>query len=133
MGITHGSAGDLRKGSYIVIDGEPCVVLDVSKSKPGKHGAAKVRIEARGLFDGNRRSRIFPAGADVEIPIIDKRVGQVISVSGGIVQIMDMENYEDVFEVSVDDLDPEVAGRLEPGVEVEYWVALGKKKVIRTR
>ena len=133
MGITHGSAGDLKKGSYIVIDGEPCVVLDVSKSKPGKHGAAKVRIDARGLFDGNRRSRIFPAGADVEIPIIDKRTGQVLSVSGNVVQIMDMENYEDVFEVPLDELDPEIRERLSPGVEVEYWVALGRRKVVRIR
>ncbi|HDI85781.1 MAG TPA: translation initiation factor IF-5A [Candidatus Korarchaeota archaeon] len=132
MGVTHGSAGDLKKGSYVVIDGEPCVVLSVAKSKPGKHGAAKVRIEARGLFDGTRRSKIFPADADVEIPIISKRSAQVLAVMGDTIQLMDLETYE-TFELPMSAVDEEERSKVESGAEVEYWEALGKKKVMKVK
>ncbi|PVX24043.1 MAG: translation initiation factor IF-5A, partial [Candidatus Bathyarchaeum sp.] len=38
--------GALRVGSYIIIDDAPCKIVSYSKSKPGKHGAAKARIVA---------------------------------------------------------------------------------------
>ncbi len=131
MSVTRGSAGELKKGSYVVLDGEPCEVLSVSKSKPGKHGAAKVRIEARGIFDGTRRSKIFPADALVEIPIVDKKTAQVTSVYGNTVQLMDLSSY-DMFEIPMPD-DPELASKLQPGVEVEYWESMGKRKIVRVR
>ena len=131
MSVTRGSAGELKKGSYIVLDGEPCEVLSISKSKPGKHGAAKVRIEARGIFDGSRRSKIFPADALIEIPIVDKKTAQVISVYGNTVQLMDMSTY-DTFELPTPD-DPDMASKLQPGVEVEYWESMGKRKIVRVR
>ncbi len=129
--MTRGSAGELKKGSYVLLDGEPCEVLSISKSKPGKHGAAKVRIEARGIFDGSRRSKIFPADAPIEIPIVDKKTAQVISVYGNTVQLMDMSTYE-TFEMSMPE-DQELASKLQPGVEVEYWESMGKRKIVRTR
>ena len=49
-------AGSLRTGSYIIIDNEPCHIVEVTKSKPGKHGSAKARIVAIGVFDGVKRS-----------------------------------------------------------------------------
>ncbi len=131
MSVTHGTAGDLKKGSYVVIDGEPCEVLSVSKSKPGKHGAAKIRVDARGIFDETRRSKIFPAGASVEIPIVDKRTGQVTSVMSSTVQIMDLETF-DIFEIPLPK-DKELANKLSPGVEVEYWTSMGRRKIVRIR
>ncbi len=131
MSMTRGSAGELKKGSYIILDGEPCEVLSISKSKPGKHGAAKVRIEARGIFDGSRRSKIFPANALIEIPIVDKKTAQVINVYSNTVQLMDMSTYE-TFEMVMPD-DQELASKLQPGVEVEYWESMNKRKIVRTR
>lgn len=115
----------LKKGSYLMVDGEPCKVRSMSKSKPGRHGAAKVRIEAEGLFDGKRRSLTKPGTAEVEVPIIDKRNGQVVSVSGDSAQIMDLETYE-TFEMAVPD---EVKGDLEAGKEVAYWKVAGKSVI----
>ncbi|MCC6029267.1 MAG: translation initiation factor IF-5A [Candidatus Korarchaeum sp.] len=131
MSVTRGSAGDLKKGSYVILDDEPCEVLEVSKSKPGKHGSAKVRVEARGIFDGARRSKIFPADALVEIPIVDKKTAQVINVYGNVVQLMDLETYE-TFELPLPE-DPELASKLKSGIEVEYWESMGKRKIVRTR
>jgi translation initiation factor 5A len=92
----------------------------MTKSKPGKHGAAKVRLESVGLFDGKKRVLLKPATAAVEQPIIDKRKAQVISISGSIVQLMDLESYE-TFETTIPE---EFRSRLTPGsegAEVLYW------------
>ncbi|MDD1654883.1 MAG: translation initiation factor IF-5A, partial [Methanomicrobiales archaeon] len=40
--------GKLKEGRYVVIDDEPCKILGIATSKPGKHGAAKSRIDAVG-------------------------------------------------------------------------------------
>ncbi len=123
------SASELKTGSFVIIDGEPCVVLDLSKSKPGKHGSAKVRVDAKGVFDGVRRSKIFRADESVEVPIIDKRTAQVVNVMPDSIQLMDMESYE-IFEIEPPE-DEEIRAKLAPGKEVEYWTALGRRKIIR--
>ena len=73
--------GELRVGGYMMIDGEPCRIMDIAKSKPGKHGSAKARIVAIGVFDNQKRQFVKPVDLGAEIPIIDKRAGQVFSVN----------------------------------------------------
>ena len=41
---------NLKVNRYIIIDDEPCKIVSISTSKPGKHGEAKARIEAIGVF-----------------------------------------------------------------------------------
>ncbi|MFB6217166.1 MAG: translation initiation factor IF-5A [Candidatus Aenigmatarchaeota archaeon] len=114
---------NIKEGSYIVIDGEPCVVNKRSSSSPGKHGSTKIRVVTEGILDGKRREMVKPSDEKVEVPIIDKKTGQVLSVSGNGVQLMDMESY-DTFEMAVpDDFDEE----LNEGDEVEYWEVMGDK------
>ncbi|HJJ86967.1 MAG TPA: translation initiation factor IF-5A, partial [Methanocorpusculum sp.] len=36
--------GKLKEGRYVVVDDEPCKIMSISISKPGKHGAAKARL-----------------------------------------------------------------------------------------
>ena len=55
--------GKLKEGRYMVIEDEPCRIVGISISKPGKHGAAKSRIEAVGIFDGVKRSVVQPVSA----------------------------------------------------------------------
>ncbi|MCD6502799.1 MAG: translation initiation factor IF-5A [Euryarchaeota archaeon] len=120
---------ELRVGAYIVIDDEPCRIVEMSISKPGKHGDAKARIVAIGLFDGQKRSIVAPVKDKVKVPIVDKRQGQVIAVMGDTVQIMDLDTYE-TLELSMPD-DPEIRERLQPGKEVQYIVSMGKAKITR--
>ena len=122
--------GNLKTGSLIVIDGEPCKIVSIDKSKPGKHGAAKARVVAIGLFDGVKRSVVSPVDAVVEMPIVYKRVGQILSISDT-VQLMDSETYE-VFEVPLPE-DESLRSKIEPGVNVEYWLILGKRKIVRIK
>ncbi len=125
------SVGSLKVGHHIIIENEPCRIIKYEKSKPGKHGAAKARVVAIGIFDGVKRSIVSPVDAKIESPIIEKRNGQVISVSGKSVQLMDLETY-DVFWAPIPS-EVEVRERLSSGVEVEYWKVLNRVKVTRVK
>ncbi|RLI30364.1 translation initiation factor IF-5A [Candidatus Bathyarchaeota archaeon] len=123
--------GSIKEGQYIVIDGEPCRVVELEKSKPGKHGSAKARIVAVGVFDGVKRSIVSPVDARIEVPIIEKRSGQIISTTPDTVQVMDLETYE-TFETPMP-TEEELKSRIANGVEVEYWKILGRVKIIRVK
>jgi translation initiation factor 5A len=123
--------GSLRVGGYMIIDGEPCHILDITKSKPGKHGSAKFRITAIGVFDGAKRSFVKPVDLNAEVPLIDKRMGQVFAVNPSGVQIMDLETYE-YFDAPYPQ-EEELKSKLIAGVEIEYWRILGKVKIVRTK
>ena len=118
---------NLRVNGYMIIDDEPCKILSISTSKPGKHGEAKARIEAVGLFDNQKRSVVRPVKHKVGVPMIDKRQGQIITASGDSAQIMDLETYE-TFDIVVDE---EFQGKLEAGGEINYMIALGRMKITR--
>ncbi|MGC8850225.1 MAG: translation initiation factor IF-5A [Candidatus Bathyarchaeia archaeon] len=122
--------GSLKPGQYIIIDDEPCRIVEYEKSKPGKHGAAKARIVGIGIFTGQKRSIVSPVDAKVEVPVIEKRTGQVISLLGDTLQLMDMETYE-TFEAPIPE--EEELKTLTTGSEVEYWRILGKVKVVRRK
>ena len=123
--------GDLRVGSYVILDGEPCRIVGLTKSKPGKHGSAKARIVAIGTFDGAKRTFVKPVSAQVEVPMIEKKGGQVVAMLPSAVQVMDLETYE-IFEVPFPE-EEKLKSKLASGVEVEYWRILGRTKISRTK
>jgi len=123
--------GALRVGSYVIVDDEPCRITSYTKSKPGKHGSAKARVVAIGVFDGAKRTFVKPVSAQVEVPIIEKRGAQVIALLPTSAQLMDLETYE-VFEAPMPE-DRELRSKLASGVEVEYWRILGRTKIMRTK
>ena len=122
--------GALKVGSYIIIDGEPCRIMSYTKSKPGKHGSAKARIVAIGVFDEAKRTLVKPVNAQVEVPIIEKKAGQVIALLPAAVQVMDLETYE-IFEAPLPE--EEIRSKLASGIEVEFWRILGKTRIKRTK
>jgi len=114
-----------------MIDNEPCRIVEYVHSKPGKHGAAKARVVAIGVFDNVKRNFVKPVSSQVEVPMIEKRSGQVLAVMPSTVQLMDLETYE-VLESPFPE-DETLKSRLTNGVEVEYWRILGRTKVMRTK
>lgn len=123
--------GSLKIGHYVVVDGEPCKIVEYEKSKPGKHGAAKARIVAISALTGQKKNVISPVDGKIEVPMIDKKTAQVISISGNVLQLMDMESYQ-TFETDMPE-DEELRGKLASGLEVEYWNMLGKNKIVRVK
>ena len=123
--------GSVKEGQYIIIDNEPCRIVEYEKSKPGKHGSAKARVVAIGVFDGTKRTFVKPVDAQIEVPLIEKKAGQVIALLPKAVQLMDLENY-DVFEAAFPD-DENLKQKLVSGIEVEYWRILGRTRIMRTK
>ncbi len=123
--------GALRVGSYIIIDGEPCKIVNYTKSKPGKHGSAKARIVAIGVFDESKKTIVKPVSAQVEVPLIEKKTGQVIALLPTTVQLMDLETYG-MIEAPYPG-DEELKSKLASGIEVEYWQILGRTRITRTK
>jgi len=123
--------GALKVGSYVIVDDEPCRIVNYTKSKPGKHGSAKARIVAIGVFDGAKRSFVKPVSAQVEVPLIEKRGGQVIALLPSSIQVMDLETYK-VFEAPIPE-DEQLKSKLVSGVEIEYWRIRSRIKITRTK
>jgi translation initiation factor 5A len=115
----------LKKGGYVIVNDEPCVILGMTVSKPGKHGAAKARMDSMGIFDGQKRSIVQPVTAKIYVPIVERKTAQVISVSKDTAQLMDVESYE-TFELPIAE---EYADKVEQGKEITYLESLGKRKI----
>lgn len=122
-----GELKDLKEGKYVLVEGEPCKVTSVTHSKPGKHGGAKARITAEGIFDSQKRNLLGPVSQKVKIPIIHKKTAQVLSIVKDSVQLMDMDSYE-TFELP---LPGELKEELSEGDSVLYLSAGAKKKILK--
>jgi translation initiation factor 5A len=116
--------GKLKEGRYVVVDDEPCKILSISTSKPGKHGAAKSRIDVVGIFDGQKRSIVQPVSAKTYVPVVERKLAQIISIAGNTIQLMDVKDYE-MFELEATDVQ---LGSIEAGKEVPYIQSLNKRK-----
>lgn len=117
----------LREGGYVVIDDEPCEIISISVSKPGKHGAAKARIDAIGIFDSQKRSIVEPVTAKIYIPMVERKRAQVLSIVKESAQLMDLSTFE-TFELPIPQ---DLRDKISPGKEVIYIESLGKRKIER--
>lgn len=122
-------ATTLREGNYAIIEDAPCIIKKIDISKTGKHGASKVRIEAVGLIDGKKRITVMPGHEKIEVPLIEKKKAQVLSINKHEkkVGLMDLQSYES-FEI---DLAEELVNEINEGDEVEYWDIEGVKIIKR--
>jgi len=120
-------AGQLKERQFIVIEETICRIDTIDKSKPGKHGAAKIRMTATGVFNNKKMNLLKPADADVEVPVIDKANAQIISDLGERYQIMDIRDYQ-TYEV-----DKAEFKDLKAGDNIEYMKAGSFIKISRKR
>ncbi len=141
MGYEPKKVGSIKIGRYIIDpeSNEPCKVISIDKSKPGKHGAAKARMMMVGLFDNQKRQFISPVDKRVNVPIIEKRVGQVTDVEAntGFIHVMDSETYETFVAdpPSEEELNSKIKELFSggKGIEIEYWNVMDRKKVTQVR
>nr|AIE97892.1 translation initiation factor eIF-5A [uncultured marine thaumarchaeote KM3_03_D08] len=66
----------------------------------------------------------------IHVPLIDKRTGQIISMTGSEIQVMDSETFE---TVDIQMVDEEVDGKLEQAQDIEYWNVMGRTKIMRIK
>lgn len=117
------SVGSLQKGNYVVLDGVASIVVSTQTSRPGKHGHAKVRLEAVGIIDGKKRQTVLPGHDSIDVPVIEKKNAQVLSIEGKTANVMDVETYE-TFDL---DIPEELQESCVSGCTIVYWVILNDK------
>ncbi|NVM52758.1 MAG: translation initiation factor IF-5A [Candidatus Helarchaeota archaeon] len=124
-------AGTLKVNRYLLVGDEPCKILSLDHSKSGKHGHAKIRLTVVGLFDGSKRSVVFPANNKVDVPIIEKKTAMVSAIMGDTLSVMDMEDYN-TFEINMPE-DEKLKSKIQEGIQIEYWVIMDRIKVERVK
>ena len=116
-------ATEMRVGTYLLLDDVAHQVKKMDISKTGKHGHAKVRFEAVSAFTGKKKVAVVPGHDKFEVPMINKKEAQVLSVSGTTASLMDSESFEN-FDLEIGE---DLQGSVSDGVSVEYWDIEGEK------
>lgn len=124
-------ASSMQKGSYIIIDGVACKVVSIATSKPGKHGSLKARIDAVGLLDDKKRGIVCPGSDNVDVPVVEKKTAQVLSINGTKANLMDSGTFE-TFDL---DIPEELKADCKEGSEILYWEILNTRvmKQVKTQ
>ena len=121
------NATEAKAGTNIIVDGIPCTVKSMDVSKTGKHGHAKCRMEAIGVIDGKKRVIVVPGHERFEVPLIEKKKAQILSV-GEKASVMDLESFE-TLDIAID---PDIKEQVKEGEQFEYW-KIGEEKIIKRK
>ena len=124
-GTTRVEIRTLKVGRYVAIDEDAYKILSISKSKPGKHGSAKARLELEDIFTGQKRSHVGTVTDNIQVPVIEKGSAVITFVQGNEVNAMDNKTYETL----ILPLDTEM--NLEAGGEIQWMEAMGRYRITR--
>lgn len=124
-GTTRAEIRTLKIGRYVAIEENAYKILSMSKSKPGKHGSAKARIELEDIFTGQKRSHVGTVTDTINIPLIEKGSAIITHIQGNEVHAMDNKTYKNLI------LPVEVSMNLQSGREIQWMEAMGRYKISR--
>merc|ERR1712014_316856 len=107
----------LRKNEFVMIKGKACKIVDMSTSKTGKHGHAKVHLVALDIFDGKKYEDICPSTHNMDVPNVSRKDFQLLDVSDdGYLSLMDDGgNTRDDLKVPEGDIGEEIKSSMEEG------------------
>ena len=93
--MSNYSASDLRSGSKVLIDGDPCTVVDNEFVKPGK-GQAFNRVRIRNLRTGRTVEKTYRNSDSIESADVVDRPMQYLYVDGDMWYFMDPQTFEQI-------------------------------------
>ncbi len=114
---------EIRVGTFLLLEGAVCEVKKMGISKSGKHGHAKVRFEATDILTGKKKVMVFSGHARFDVPMIEKKKAQVLSINNGVASLMDSESFENI-ELPIPE---EIKEEIKEGGNAEYWDVEGGK------
>jgi len=124
-GTTRVEIRTLKVGRYVALEDSAYKILSMSKSKPGKHGSAKARLELQDIFNGQKRSHVGTVTDTIYVPVIEKGSAIITHIQGDEVNAMDNKT----FEIMILPLSSEFT--LEPGGEIQWMEAMGRFRITR--
>ena len=125
-GTTRVEIRTLKVGRYCCVDDKAYRINSISKSKPGKHGAAKARLDLTDIFGGQKISHVGSVTDSINVPLIEKGAAMVTHIEGEEVHAMDMRE-----PTSKKILPMEEGLSIEAGKEIMWMEALGRFKIVR--
>ena len=87
------STNEFRSGLKIMLDGDPCVIVENQFVKPGK-GQAFNRVKYRNLKTGRVNERTFKSGETVEAADVVEKEMQYLYTDGESWHFMDPNTYD---------------------------------------
>ena len=142
---TPASAGDIKKGHYLLMKGDfeyPCKVVSVSHCKTGKHGSAKCSITGIDVFTGKKHEDSLPSSANVKCPVVTKTEYELINIlEDNFLSLMDEESGKVREDIQLSELPyweettSKIVEDFEAGNEIMVTVlkAMGEEVVISHR
>ena len=124
-GTTRVEIRTLKVGRYCCVDDKAYKINSISKSKPGKHGSAKARVELIDIFTGSKISHVGSVTDSIHVPLIEKGTAMVTHIEGVEVHAMNMRDHSMMILPMEDDME------IEAGKEIMWMEALGLFKIIR--
>ena len=121
-------AGELRKGSHVMIKNRPCKVAEVSTSKTGKHRHAKCHIVAIDIFTEKKLEDLCPAGHNMMFPFVKRTEYQIIDINEDSheVSLLDGDKGETIDHLSLPDI---VKGQGEATPDQKKLAEIGRAHV----
>ncbi|CAJ0581584.1 unnamed protein product, partial [Mesorhabditis spiculigera] len=127
----------LRKNEHVMIKGRPCKIVEMSTSKTGKHGHAKVHMVAIDIFTGKKLEDICPSTHNMDVPIVKKREFLLMDIGGdGFLSLMDPESCESKDDLKMPE-DSTLAQQIreafekdDGGINVTVFSACGEEAVM---
>ncbi|KAG9119120.1 Eukaryotic translation initiation factor 5A [Ceratobasidium sp. 392] len=120
----------LRKNGHVVIKGRPCKIVDMSTSKTGKHGHAKVHLVAIDIFTGKKMEDISPSTHNMDVPNVRRTEYQLVNIDEGFLNLMTQDGTpKDDVKVPEGDLGKQIQADFEDGKELLVTVvaAMGEE------
>eukprot|EP01116_Phalansterium_solitarium_P001599 TRINITY_DN11413_c0_g1_i1.p1 TRINITY_DN11413_c0_g1~~TRINITY_DN11413_c0_g1_i1.p1 ORF type:complete len:156 (+),score=50.31 TRINITY_DN11413_c0_g1_i1:775-1242(+) len=125
----------LRKGGYVVMKGFPCKIMDMSTSKTGKHGHAKVHLVGVDIFTGKKYEDLSPSTHNMDVPEVTRVDYQLCDVTDdGFVSLMSLDgsNTKDDLRVPEGELGDQLRAAFKDGKDILVSVlsALDQEAII---
>ncbi|KAF9460468.1 eukaryotic translation initiation factor 5A-2 [Collybia nuda] len=123
----------LRKNGHVVIKGRPCKIVDMSTSKTGKHGHAKVHLVAIDIFTNKKLEDISPSTHNMDVPNVRRNEYQLVNIDDGFLNLMTQDGVsKDDVRVPEGDLGAEIQNGFDAGKDLLVTIisAMGEEQAI---
>mmetsp|Transcript_2123 Transcript_2123/g.7089 ORF Transcript_2123/g.7089 Transcript_2123/m.7089 type:complete len:155 (+) Transcript_2123:18-482(+) len=123
----------LRKNGHVCIKGRPCKIVDMSTSKTGKHGHAKVHLIAIDIFTGKKLEDLSPSTHNMDVPNVTRVDYPLINIDDDFMSLLcESGDLKEDLKVPDNDLGKEITEKFEAGEEFQVTVisAMGEEAAI---